>query len=346
MFEAIASTPGRAALRERLFAHRRGSARTLPGALTAGLFALFHAVAVQSQAYPSKPIRVIIPFAAGGGADTNMRQILPEMGKQVQGNFVIDNRPGANGIIAAELAAKSAPDGYTIFVATNSTHSANPHLYKKLPYDALDDFEPVGMVGQTAPVLLKRANLNAANVGQVVELAKKSPGAMNFAITNTSSLLATESFKRAAQVTIANIAYKSGPQAATDLASGHIDFVFGDMATAGGLIKAGRIQPLAVASARRLAAYPEIPTMAEAGVPGVEVEIWVGLFAPKGTSPENIASLNRALTASLQQEKTRSSFATVGMDARPMATGEFIQYVRRQYEHWGRMIRDAGIQPE
>ena len=310
------------------------------------VFAFLFAAVAQAQSYPSKPIRMIIPFAAGGGADTNMRQILPEMNKQVQGQFVIDNRPGANGIMAAEIAAKSAPDGYTIFVATNSTHSANPHLYKKLPYDALGDFDPIGMVGQTAPVLLKGAKLNVANLKQVVELARKSPGTLNFAITNTSSLLSTEAFKRAAGVKLTNINYKSGPQAVTDLASGHIDFVFGDMATAGGLIKAGRVQPLAVASARRLAAYPEVPTVAEAGVPGVEVEIWVGLFAPRGTPREIIADLNQALIASLQLEGTKANFATVGMDARPMATQEFIQYVRQQYEHWGQMIRDAGIQPE
>jgi len=314
--------------------------------LMTAVFAFLFAAVAQAQSYPSKPIRMIIPFAAGGGADTNMRQILPEMNKQVQGQFVIDNRPGANGIMAAEIAAKSAPDGYTIFVATNSTHSANPHLYKKLPYDALGDFDPIGMVGQTAPVLLKGAKLNVANLKQVVELARKSPGTLNFAITNTSSLLSTEAFKRAAGVKLTNINYKSGPQAVTDLASGHIDFVFGDMATAGGLIKAGRVQPLAVASARRLAAYPEVPTVAEAGVPGVEVEIWVGLFAPRGTPREIIADLNQALIASLQLEGTKANFATVGMDARPMATQEFIQYVRQQYEHWGQMIRDAGIQPE
>jgi tripartite-type tricarboxylate transporter receptor subunit TctC len=314
--------------------------------LTAALFATFVAPLAQSQGYPAKPIRLIIPFAAGGGADTNMRQILPEMAKQAQGTFVVDNRPGANGIIAAEMAAKSAPDGYTIFVATNSTHSANPHLYRKLPYDALGDFEPIGMVGQTAPVLLAKANAIASSVRQVVELAKRSPGKLNFAITNTSSLLATEAFKRAAQLNVANIAYKSGPQAATDVVSGHVDFVFGDMATAGGLIKGGRLQPLAVASSRRLAAFPDIPTVAEAGFPGVEVEIWVGLFAPKGTAPEILAILNRALVASLQAETTRSSFAGVGMDARPMTTAEFVRYVRQQHEHWGRMIRDAGIQPE
>ena len=302
--------------------------------------------AAAAQDFPSKPVKLVIPFAAGGGADTNMRQILADFSRLLQGQIIIENRPGANGIIASEFVARSAPDGYTILVATNSTHSANPHLYRKLSYDPLKDFESVGLYGETAPVLLKSAANPAASVKEVIELARQKPGALNFAVTNTSSLMATEALKRAAAVSVASVNYKSGPQALTDLVSGQIDFVFGDMATASGLIKGGRVKPLAVTSARRLSAYPEIPTMAESGVPGVEVLIWGGLFAPRGTPREVIVRLNQALNGALRRDDTRVSFAAVGMDPKPSTTDECTQYVARQYEHWGALIRGAGIEPE
>lgn len=299
-----------------------------------------------AQSYPAKPIRIIIPFAAGSGTDVNTRQVGTGMTEFLRTALVIDNRPGVNGIIAAELAANSPGDGYTLFSTTLTTQAVNPHLFKKLPYDALNDFVPIGMIGQTAPVLMRGTGIPAASVKEVIEMARQKPGTLNFAVTNTSSQFATEFFRRQANVQIELVNYKSAPQALNDVVSGRIDFIFGDLASGAGLAKAGRLQPLAVASSRRLSSHPNLPTMAEAGVPGVEIDIWVGLFAPKGTPPEIIGKLNQALVASQQKEQTKAMLAQVAMTPRSTTPAEFAQYVRQQYDQWGRMVKELGIQPE
>ncbi len=314
--------------------------------LIAGLLQLACAASALAQTYPARPIRVIIPFAAGSGTDVNTRQIGVGMSELLKTQLVIDNRPGGSGIIAAELAARAPGDGYTLFATTLTTQAVNPHLFRKLPYDPLADFEPIGMIGQTAPVLMKGVGIAAASVKDVVELARRKPGALNFAVTNTSSQFATELFKRQANVRVELINYKSAPQALNDVVAGQVHFIFGDLASGAGLAKSGRLQPLAVASSRRLASHPDVPTMAEAGVPGVEVDIWVGLFAPRSTPREVIAKLNQALVATLQKDETKAMLAGVAMTARPTTSAEFTQYVRQQYELWGRMVKELGIQPE
>ncbi len=300
----------------------------------------------QAEPYPSKPIRMIVPFAAGSGTDVSARAIVAVMGPALKTTFVIENRPGANGLIAAQAAARSPNDGYTVFMTTLTTQSVNPHLYKSLPYDPVGDFDPVGLVGVTSPVLLRRPDLPATTLPALVDAARRAPGAMNVGTSNTSSLFATQMFEHQAKVTVNKVRYTNTGQAHGDVAGGRLDFIFGDFTSGGGLIQAGKLVPMAVASPSRLRAWPDIPTLAEAGLPGIEVEIWVGMLAPKGTPAPIVRMLNESLNAALDSADVKSGLERQATTPRPMKIDEFRQYMAAQYDHWGRMARLLKVEPE
>ena len=298
--------------------------------------------------YPGeKPITLILPFAAGSGTDVLARALTVSMGQQLKGaNFVIDNRPGANGIIAASAAAKAAPDGYTLFLTTLTTHSVNPFIYKKLPYDPNTDFVPVGLLGETAPALLTSASNPAPTVKAMVDAGTgKSPG-MNFAATNTASLVATQLLERKTGVKMAIANYKSAPQALTDLTGGTIDYFFGDLASGGALVRGGKLKALAVVSDKRLPGFPQVPTMAEAGYPGVEVLIWIGMFAPKGTPAALVEKINAAMVAAQQQPALIKALADAAVNVRSTTPEAFTSYVAEQYGRWNKLSKEIHLQVE
>lgn len=302
--------------------------------------------AVHAQpSWPAKPITIIVPFAAGGGTDVVTRAVGQLMGRQLGTTFVIENRPGANSFIGAQAAAKAAPDGYTFFMTSLTTHSINPHLFRNLPYSP-SDFVPVGFLVGTSPVLFTAAGNPVADVKAVVAQGQGTSDGLNFAVPNASARFATLMFGIRSGVKVTEINFNSTPQAHAEVSTGRVDYIFGDFTAGGGLYEGRKLKALAIAGPRRLGSHPGIPTMAEAGVPGVEVEIWAGLFAPKGTPPDAVQKVNAALNRALQDPGVQDILRKGSQDARPMSPEQFGAYVEAQYQHWGAMARALKIQPE
>jgi tripartite-type tricarboxylate transporter receptor subunit TctC len=299
-------------------------------------------------AYPQRPITIVVPFAAGSGTDVLARALTAAMTGPLKGaTFVIDNKPGANGIIAAGHAAKAAPDGYTLLLTTNTTHSVNPVLYKNLPYDPIKDFAPVGLLGETAPALLTAGNNPAASVKEMVDTATKAKKGLNFASTNTSSLAATRLLQHKLGMNLTIVNYKSAPQALTDLTGGTIDFFFGDLASGGALVRSGKLKALAVVSDKRLPGFPQVPTTAEAGYPGIEIAIWIGLFAPAGTPGPVLQQLNKAMVAAQGQPELTKALENAAVNVRSSSSPEaFASYVVTQQARWRELAKDIKLEAE
>lgn len=317
-----------------------------------GLFAVCIALVACGPAgaadpYPARPIRVLVPFAAGSGTDVNTRQVTDGMTRHLpNATFVVDNRPGANGFMAAAAAARAAPDGYTLFVSTNTTHAANPHLFKQLPYAPLTDFVAIGMIARGAPILLRGESVKVQTVAELLALAKGRPDGFTFGTTNASGELATKLFARATGIKALMVPYKGTPQALTDLAAGQIDFVFGDVASARGMLRSGKLKALAVASPRRLAAQPQVPTMAEEHVSDVEVQIWLGIFAPKGTPGDVVTLLNDALDRALGDADVGDALLATGVEPMPTTPQAASAFATAQYDVWGNLVKTLGIEPQ
>ncbi|HYF20752.1 MAG TPA: tripartite tricarboxylate transporter substrate binding protein [Ramlibacter sp.] len=302
--------------------------------------------AVQAQpAWPAKPITIIVPFAAGGGTDVVTRAVAQLMGRQLNASFVVENRPGANSFIGAQAASRAAPDGRTFFMTSLTTHSINPYLFKSLPY-SVSDFVPVGFLVGTSPVLFTSAANPVPDVRAVVAQGQARADGLNFAVPNASSRFATLMFGVRSGVKVTEVNFNATPQAHTEVSTGRVDYIFGDFTAGGGLYEGRRLKALAIAGPRRLGSHPEIPTMAEAGVTGVEVEIWAGLFAPRGTPQDTIQKVNAALNRALQDAGVQDILRKGSQDARPMSPEQFGAYVEAQYQHWGAMARALKIQPE
>ena len=299
--------------------------------------------------YPNqRPITIIVPFAAGSGADTLARILASNLteGDFKKATFVIENRPGADGIIGATAAAKAAPDGYTLFLTTNTTHSVNPYIHKKLPYDPNADFVPVGLLGETAPALLTSASNATNTVADVIELVKKRGSDLNFAATNTSSLASTQMLEQRAGGKVVIVKYKSPPQALVDTMGGTIDFFFGDLASGGSLVRAGKLKALAVLSAQRLPGFDQVPTMAEAGYSGMEIPIWIGLFAPKGTPLELVERISRAVVVAQGKQEFIDALAKGAVNVRATTPAVFAKYVADQYQMWGKLAKEIDLEAE
>ena len=297
--------------------------------------------------YPNKPITMIVPFAAGSGTDSLARRLTVAMSEELpRAQFIVENRPGANGIIGAGLVAKARGDGYTLLLTTNTTHSVDPYIYKNLPYDPIVDFVPVGLAGETAPALMTATSSKANSVRDVVNLAQKNPGALNFAATNTSSLAATQLFEQRANVKGQIVNYKISTQALVDTGAGAIDYIFGDLASGGAFVRNGKLKALAVLSERRLPGFPQVPTMAEAGYPGVEIQIWIGMFAPKGTPPAIVDRLNQTMVAALKRPEVVQALHLTAVEPRPTSPKDFATYVGVQLQRWGKFAKDFDLQAE
>lgn len=299
----------------------------------------------QAQAWPSHPITLVVPFAAGSGTDQVARGVAQVIQAEFPGSsVVIDNRPGASGMIAAQAAARAAPDGYTLFLTTNTTQSANQFLFKKLPYDPVADFTPVGGLGRGAMVLALPSTSPIKTLPELIAASKKRP--QNFGAGNSSSRVAGELFKQMTGAALTYVPYKSNPQAVTDLVGGQIDLMFADTATALGLVNSGKLKALAYTGAQRSPELPSIPTIDESGVKGYELTYWVAAYAPHGTPPELVRRLNDAIVKGLKTPTMENIFKQIVLDPFPTTVEGLAQFQRAETEKWGRVIKGAGIEPE
>ena len=302
-------------------------------------------IAADPTGYPTRPIRLVVPFAAGSATDSMARVMAQELGQRLGQNVVVDDRPGAFGQIAAVFVAKSRPDGYTIFMTTNTTHSANPHLYKSLPYDPVKDFEPVARTATLPFMLVVNPALPARSTAEFIAHARANPGKLAYASASSTSLVAAESLNTQAGIAMTGVMYKSSPQAILDVVSGEVPVMVADFATAIPHVAAGRVRVLGVTTARRSVLVPDAPPIAET-VKGFDVTSWNGLFVPAGTPKAIVERLARESLDILRRKDVVDRLATIGFEVDPLGSVEFSQYLRAQLDYWGALIRDAGIKPE
>lgn len=301
--------------------------------------------AAETGNYPNRPIRLVVPFAPGSATDTMARLLANELGQRLGQTVVVDDRPGAFGQIAAVHVAHSAPDGYTVFMTTNTTHSANPHLYKTLSYDPVKDFDPVVRSATLPFVVICSPTLPVKTMRELLAYGRSRPDGLTFASASSSSLVAAETIARMGQVKLVSVLYKASPQAIGDVASGRVDMMVADIATAMPQITGGRVRLLGVATEKRLASLPDTPPVADT-LKGFEVGSWNGLLVPAGTPKTIVARLARELTAILTRPDIAARLTSMGFEVEPLGPEPFAAYLRSQLDTWGRLIRDAGIQPQ
>ena len=321
--------------------HRR---HLLTHAAAALALAPLLAAPLWAQDFPSKPVRIVVPFAAGGGVDILTRVLAQHLGDSLRQQVVVDNRTGAGGNVGVDAVAKAAPDGYTLVMATTGTHTINPGLYAKLPFDAEKDFTPITLVASVPNLLVVNPAVPAQSVKDLVALARAQPGKLSFASfgNGTSNHLSGEMFKTTADVNVIHVPYKSATQAVTDLIGGQTSFAFVNTPLALPQVRAGKLRALAVTGGKRSAATPEYPTMSEAGVSGFVVESWYGLMAPAGTPEAVVTRLRREVLAVLAKPEVREYFAKQGADIETSTPAEFAARVKSEKARWAEVIKTSG----
>jgi tripartite-type tricarboxylate transporter receptor subunit TctC len=304
------------------------------------------APAAIAQEYPAKPITFFVPFAAGSATDTLARSLGQGVTGVAKQNVIIDNRPGASGFIAAQAVARAAPDGYTVLIATNTTHAANEHLFKKIPYDPVKDFTPVTTLARGAQVMVVNPGVPAKTVKEFIALAKRQPGKITFGSGSSSSRVASELLQQMAGLQLVHVPYKSNPMAVTDLVGGHIDMMITDVVTGLPQVQAGKVRALGVTSPRRLPNVPELPTIAEAGVKGYELTFWFAAYLPARAQPVVTARLRELFIAATKSAPAEKFFKTTGIEAWTTTSAELAAFRNSESAKWARVIKAAGIQPE
>jgi tripartite-type tricarboxylate transporter receptor subunit TctC len=307
---------------------------------------LLTALAGHADIYPSKPITVIVPFGPGSATDTIGRVAGQQLGAALKQSVIVEDRAGANGALSALYVARSAPDGYTLFLSTNSPHSAVPFLMKNPGYEPVKDFAAITRMGSYTLMLCLHPSIPAKSVKELIEYAKSNPGKLSFASGNTSGVVAGETLKHWAEIDLLHVPYKSTPPALNDVLAGRVSMMFADLTTALPHVKAGTLRALASTRLRRSTLIPDLPTMDEAGVTGFDMDSWAGIFAPSGTPPDIIALLNKELRRIIDSPDVKSSLGNAGFEAFSSSPQELEDFVRVQLAKWGKMIKDAGIQPE
>jgi len=299
-----------------------------------------------AQTYPAKPITFVVPFTAGSATDQLARAVGLSVTEQSKQAVVVDNKGGASGMIAAQQVAKAAPDGYTVLITTNTTHAANEHLYKKLPYDPVKDYAPVTGLGKGGQVLVVRADAPYKSVADLLAKVRKEPGKLSFGSGSSSSRVAGEMFKQMSHTDILHVPYKSNPNAITDLLGGQIDLMITDTSTGVPQIKAGKLRALAVSTAQRNPLLPEVPTIDEAGVKGYDMGYWFAAYVPAGTPPAVVARLHELLVAGTRSAAAKSFYDGSGSVAWTTSPEELGRFQASETEKWGRVIKAAGIDAE
>jgi tripartite-type tricarboxylate transporter receptor subunit TctC len=299
-----------------------------------------------AQAYPSKPIHIVVGFPPGGGNDIIARLVGAKMQENWGQSVVIDNKPGANSIIAAEFVAKSAPDGYTLLVNATGGMSVNPVLYSKLPYDSLRDFVPISMVGSFPLVLVVNPSVPAKSVQELVAYLKANPGKLNYSSGSTAFQVATEMFKQMTGTDIKHIPYKGSVQSISAVMAGDVQMTIVDSPPLVPQLKSDRVRPLAVTSAKRSASMSDLPTVAESGVPGYEMVLWIGVFAPAGTPQDVAAKLNAEVVRIVNLPDIRQKLDGMGVEPLGNSSEQMAEWIRREIARYGPVVKAAGIKAE
>jgi tripartite-type tricarboxylate transporter receptor subunit TctC len=302
--------------------------------------------AATAQEYPAKPVTFFVPFAAGSATDTLARSLGQGVTAETRQNVVIDNRPGASGFIATQTVAKAPPDGYTVLIATNTTHAANEHLFKKIPYDPIKDFTPVTTLARGGQVMVVNPRVPVKTVKEFIALAKRQPGKLTFGSGSSSSRVASELFQQMAGLQLVHVPYKSNPMAVTDLVGGHIDMMITDVVTGLPQVQAGKLRALGVSSPQRLPNVPELPTIAEAGVKGYELTFWFAAYLPAKAQPAVVARLRELFINSTKSPAAQSFFKTTGIEPWTTTSAELAKFQVSESAKWAKVIKAAGIQPE
>ena len=314
----------------------------LPVAVAATL--LGAASVARAQAWPAKPIRLVVPFPPGGGTDLIARETAQRVGAATGWTFVIENRPGAGGNLGVDVAAKAAPDGYTIVLGQTSNLAINPTLYAKMPYDPLKDLAPIVLVANAPLVMVTGMGTPHKTLADTVAAAKAKPGSLNFASPGNGTVahLTSELFQKAAGIETQHVPYKGAAQALTDVISGTVDLYMSSVPTLLGQIKQGKLRPLAVTSAKRVDDLPNVPTINESGYKGFDAVTWFGLLAPAGTPRDVIAKLNAEFNKALQNPELRKKLGDEGADPAGGTPEQFAALIRDEIPRWGKVVRDSG----
>jgi tripartite-type tricarboxylate transporter receptor subunit TctC len=299
-----------------------------------------------AQTYPSGPITLVVPFAAGSGTDAVARVIAQKLSDRLRQTVVVDNKPGASAQIGAVFVARAKPDGYTLLMTTNTSHSANPSLFQNLKYDPLKDFTPILRTGELPFALVVANSLPVKTMKDLLDYAKANPGKLSYATPNSTSLVASETIKQMAGITVTGVPYKSSPQAMTDVVGGQIELYVTDFGSGLAMIKADKVRVLAVTPASGSKILPNVPPVAQT-LPGFDLTSWNGIFGPAGLPRPVVDRLNTEILAILSEKEVQDRLAAVGFEVMPSASPEiFTKYVADQLALWSRLVKQAGIKPE
>ena len=314
-------------------------------AATLGVVNALTPLAFAQDAYPSRPITIVVPFGAGSGSDIGARLIALKLGEATGQSVVIDNKPGANGSIGATYVAKAKPDGYTLLIGTNSTHGANPGLLKEMRYDPVKDFAPINRIAIYSSIIVAHPAFPAKNMRELIAMGKTQE--LTLATGNASGVVQSETLARAAKwKPLLRVPFKSNPPAMTEVMAGRVQLMFSDIAAAQAQVKSGALRALAVTSKERSTLMPDLPTFIESGVPDYDLSGWVALLAPTGTPPAIVNKLNAEITRILNLPDVRSKFLDLGADPSPMTVPQVTAWVQKEVATWTQLVKEAGIQPE
>ncbi|MBY4898218.1 tripartite tricarboxylate transporter substrate binding protein [Cupriavidus sp. AU9028] len=298
-----------------------------------------------AQGYPNKPIRLVVPFPASGATDLLARAIAQKVGENIGQQIVVDNRPGAGGAIGSDIAAKAPADGYTLLIATSSTHSIGPHIHRKLPYDAEKDFTPVGQVATATNLLVVSNSLPVRSAKDLIDYAKKHPGELNYASSGNGTVvhLMTEAFNTQAGITMTHIPYKGTALAVPDLISGKVHVLFDSIVTALPHVKDGKLKALAVTSPKRSPLVPDVPTVSETGLPGYVSETWFGIYGPRQLPDDIVKRLNAEFNKAIQAPEVRERLARLGAEPVGGTPAQLAAIASKESARWGKLIKDRNI---
>jgi tripartite-type tricarboxylate transporter receptor subunit TctC len=296
--------------------------------------------------YPSRPITITAVFGPGSASDTICRIIADPLGAALNQPVVVEDRPGADGALAALYVHHQPADGYNLLMATNSPLSADPFLHKNVNYDPVKDFTPVTRVGSFTLMLVVNPSLPIQSVKDLVDYAKANPGKLSFASGNTAGIVAGDTLAKWAEISMLHVPYKSTPPALEDIIAGRVSMMFADFTTAIPHVRAGSLRALAVTRIHRSSLFPDLPTMDEAGVKGFDLDAWAGLVAPAGTPPDVVTKLNGALRKIIESPDVQAKFKNVGFEGFSSTPRDFGDFIEVQLKTWGKMVKDAGIQPD
>ena len=311
------------------------------------LLACLPVMAGAQSAYPNKPIRMIVPYPPGGPTDVLGRIVAQKLSESLGQQLVVENRPGASGMIGSEIVAKAAPDGYTL-LTNASIHVINPSLYPKMSFDALRDFAPVSLIAQVPLILVVNPALPAKSVPELIALGKAQPNLLNFGSSGNAAAphLAGESFKIATGVRMQHVPYKGSAPALTDLIGGQVQLIFDSMPSAMPHVKSGKIRALAVTTAKRSPTVPDLPTIAESGAPGFDISTWYGVWAPVGTPKDIVNKVAAEMAKALQQPAVRERLAALGAEPVGNTPEEFAAYCQSELAKWSKIVRESGAKAD